>query len=341
MKIDGRKIPRKQLENIRLEVVRRVKAGERPSHVAKSMGLGPNRVFEYLARYRQGGQQALRAKKASGRPVKLTGAQLKWLYKTITTKNPVQLQFPFALWSRPMIKTLIYRKYRVKMSLTSVGRMLAKLGLSPQKPLSKAFEQNPELVSTWKQKEYPRIKRLAKLEGAEIYFSDESGVRSDFHAGTTWAPRGQTPVIRHTGQRFSLNMISAISPRGSLRFMTSRKRISADLFLEFLKRLLHGVKRKIFLIVDGLAVHKAKRVKAFVASVSDRLKLFFLPPYAPEVNPDEQVWNDVKNNGVGRSMIQTPRDLKRAAESRLRYLQKNPERVRSFFQMESTRYAAE
>src|SRR5690606_23323063 len=144
--------------------------------------------------------------------------------------------------------------------------MLAKLGLSPQKPLSKAFEQNPELVSVWKEKEYPRIRKLAKKEGAEIYFSDESGVRSDFHAGTTWAPRGQTPVIKHTGKRFSLNMISAVSPRGNLRFMTSRKRISADLFLEFLKRLLHGAKRKIFLIVDGLAVHKAKKVKAFVES---------------------------------------------------------------------------
>lgn len=341
MKIDGRKLSRKRLEEVRLEVVRRVKSGERPTHVAKAMGLTPNRVFEYLARYRQGGEQSLRRKKAPGRPPKLKGTQIRWLYKTITTKNPLQLQFSFALWSRGMIKTLIFRKFRVKMSLPAVGRMLAKLGLSCQKPLSKAYEQNPALVDQWKKKEYPKIRARAKKEGAEIYFSDESGVRSDFHAGTTWAPKGETPVINHTGKRFSLNMISAVSPRGELRFMTSRKRISADLFLEFLKRLIRGAKQKIFLIVDGLAVHRAKKVKAFIETVADRIELFFLPPYAPEVNPDEQVWNDVKNNGVGRSMIQTPQDLKRATESRLRYLQKNPDHVRSFFQMEDTLYAAE
>lgn len=341
MKIDGRKISREKLAEIRLEVVRRVESGERPSHVAKAMGLGPNRVFEYLARYRKGGKAALERKKASGRPTRLTGPQMRWIYKTVTTKNPMQLQFAFALWTRGMIKTLIYRKYRVKMSLTSVGRMLSKLGLSCQKPLSKAYEQNPELVAKWKKTEYPKIRAEAKKERAEIFFSDESGVRSDFHAGTTWAPRGETPVINHTGKRFSLNMISAVSPRGALRFMTSQKRISADLFLGFLKRLVRGAKRKIFLIVDGLAVHRAKKVTAFIESVSEQLKLFFLPPYAPEVNPDEQVWNDVKNNGVGRSMIRTSEDLKSAAESRLRYLQKNPAHVRTFFQMKDTLYAAE
>ena len=340
MKIDGRKISRERLAEIRIEVVRRVEGGERPSDVARAMELGTNRVFEYLARYREGGAQALERRKAPGRPTRLRGTQLRWIYKTLTTKNPTQLEFAFALWTRGMIKTLIYRKFRVRTSLTSVCRMLAKLGLSCQKPLSKAYEQNPELVAKWKKTEYPRIRKEAKKVNAEIFFSDESGVRSDFHAGTTWAPRGKTPVIQHTGKRFSLNMISAVSPRGALRFMTSRKQISADLFLEFLRRLVRGAQRRIFLIVDGLAVHRAKKVKAFVESAEGWLKLFFLPHYAPEVNPDEQVWNDVKNNGVGRSMIQTPDDLKSAAKSRLLYLQKNPAHVRTFFQMTHNRYAA-
>jgi transposase len=181
---------------------------------------------------------------------------------------------------------------------------------------------------------------LARQERAVIFFSDESGVRSDFHAGTTWGIRGQTPVIRHTGKRFHLNMLSAISAKGELRFMTSRKRISAALFIEFLRRLIMNYPRMIFLVVDGLPAHKAKSVQRYLQTVRHRLKLFFLPPYAPEINPDELVWNDVKNNGVGRAMIRTTTDLSRAVNSRLRLLQRNPAKVRAFFQTETTRYAA-
>lgn len=340
MKVDGRKLSHDHLERIRIQVVKSVQNGAGASQVAREHGLAVRRVFEWLARYRAGGWDALRAKPVPGRPKTLSGAQIGWIYRTVTGKSPLQLKFPFALWTRAMIRELIRRKYGVKLSLASVGRLLAQMGLSCQKPLSKAFEQNPSLVEAWLKSEYPDIKAQAKRERAEIFFSDESGVRSDFHAGTTWAPRGQTPVIRHTGKRFSLNMISAVSPRGELRFMTSRKRISADLFLEFLRRLVRGSKRAIFLIVDGLAVHRARNVSKFVASTNGRLRLFFLPPYSPELNPDEQVWNDVKNHGVGRALIQTPRELKRAAESRLRFLQKNPDHVRAFFQMEQTRYAA-
>jgi transposase len=340
MKVDGRKLSHEQLEKIRIDVVKAIQDGQTPTEAAREAGVDVRRAFEWLARYRAGGWHALKAKPVPGRPKTLSGAQMGWIYRTVTVKNPLQLKFPFALWTRAMIRELIRRKYGIKLSLASIGRLLAQLGLTCQKPLSKAFEQNPSLVEKWTKREYPRIKRLAKKERAEIYFSDESGVRSDFHAGTTWAPRGQTPVIRHTGKRFSLNMISAVSPKGELRFMTSRKRVSADLFLEFLRRLVRGSKRKIFLIVDGLAVHRAKKVTRFVESTQGKLRLFFLPPYSPELNPDEQVWNDVKNHGVGRSLIQTPRELKRAAESRLRFLQKNPDRVRSFFQMKETRYAA-
>lgn len=340
MKVDGRKLSHQKLEEIRIQAVKAVQSGKSPSEVSRELGLYPNRVFVWLAAYRSGGWDALRAKKVPGRPKTLTGGQIAWIYRMVTEKSPLQLKFSFALWTRAMIREVIRRKYGVRLSLASVGRLLAQLGLTCQKPLSKAFEQSPSLVEEWVKKEYPAIKRLAKKERAEIYFSDESGVRSDFHAGTTWAPKGKTPVIRHTGKRFSLNMISAVSPRGELRFMTSRKRISADLFLEFLRRLVRGAKRRIFLIVDGLAVHRAKKVTQFVDSTQGRLRLFFLPPYSPELNPDEQVWNDVKNNGVGRSHIQTPQDLKRAAESRLRFLQKNPDHVRMFFQMEETRYAA-
>ena len=156
-----------------------------------------------------------------------------------------------------------------------------------------------------------------------MFFADESGVRSDFHAGTTWGIRGKTPVVRHTGKRFHLNMLSAISAKGELRFMTSRKRLSAALFIEFLRRLITNYPKKIFLVVDGLPAHKAKSVHRFVHQVKDRLRLFFLPPYSPEINPDELVWNDVKNHGVARTLIRAPRDLHRAVSSRLRLLQQS------------------
>ena len=165
-------------------------------------------------------------------------------------------------------------------------------------------------------------------------------MRSDFHSGSNWAVRGQTPVVRVTGQRFSLNMISAISPRGALRFMVVKGGVGAQVFIQFLKRLMHGQRRPVFLIVDGHPAHRSKLVKAYIESLAGKLRLFFLPPYSPELNPDELVWNDVKNNAVGRSRHDGPEDLRRAVRSRLRFLQKRPDRVRSFFQAPDTRYAA-
>jgi transposase len=255
-------------------------------------------------------------------------------------KNPLQLQLPFGLWTRGQIQTLLYRKFGVRLSLASIGRLLAQLGLTCQKPLFRAFQQNPSLVERWLKKEYPRIRAMARKARAEVFFGDESGVRSDFHSGTTWAPRGETPVVRVTGQRFSLNMISAVSPRGSLRFMIVRGGVGAREFIRFLKRLMHGMRRPVFLIVDGHPSHRAKIVTKYVESLRGRLKLFFLPPYSPELNPDELVWNDVKNNGVGRMLVKNPVDLKRAVVGRLRFLQKTPARVRTFFQSPETRYAA-
>jgi len=186
------------------------------------MGLYTNRVFVWLATYRTGGWDALRARKGTGRAKRLSGRQIRWIYNTVTMKNPLQLKLPFALWTRSQIRVVIYRKFKIRLSLTSIGRLLAQLGLTCQKPLFRAYQQNSSLVERWLKSEYPRIRAMAKREGAEIFFEDDSGVRSDFHSGATWALRGKTPVVRVTGQRFRLNMISAVSPKGSLRFMVVR-----------------------------------------------------------------------------------------------------------------------
>lgn len=338
--LDGRRIDHKSREAIRIRAVQQVQNGESPEAVIKALGFTRCCIYQWLAAYREGGWDALKTGRIGGRPKKLSASQIRWVYRTVTTKNPLQLKFPFALWTRGMIRTLLWKKYRIRLSLSSIGRLLAQLGFTCQRPLVTALQQNPSLVEQWLKKEYPRIRAEAKRDGAEIFFEDESGVRSDFHSGTTWGVKGQTPVIRSTGQRFRFNMISAVSPKGNLRFMVTEKSVGAPLFLEFLKRLIHGRRRKIFLIVDGHPAHRSKQVQAFLKSVSHKLSLFYLPPYSPELNPDEFVWNDVKNNGVGRSFIAQKQDLKTAVVSRLRFLQKNPPHVRSFFQAKTTRYAA-
>lgn len=337
---DGRALSHATLEELRIRAVQRVEAGESPEAVIRTLGFSRPRIYEWIARYREGGVEALRAKPIPGRPPRLTGPQLQWLYRAVTEKDPRQFQFEFALWTVGMIRVLIRRRFAVRLSEVSVGRLLRKLGLSPQRPLRRAYQQDPEAVRRWLEEEYPAIKAEAKRAGAGIYFGDEAGVRSDFHAGTTWAPRGQTPVVRTTGARFGLNMISAITPRGALRFMIVKGRMTAAKFCVFLKRLLHKARRPVYLIVDGHPTHRAAAVKRFVQSTKGRLRLFCLPAYSPELNPDELVWNHLKTHDVGKRSITGPDHLQSVVLGHLRGLQKDRETVRSFFQEPHTKYAA-
>jgi transposase len=337
-KNDGRKLDHKTLEAIRIRAVERVEAGESPEVVIQALGMSRARIYEWLAAYREGGYEALKAKKLFGRPSKLTGKHLDQLYRIITTKNPMQLKFSFALWTRSMVREVIRDKFGVHLSDVSVGRLLKKLGLSPQKPLRRAYQQNPEAVDRWVNEEYPEIRKLAKREKARIFFADEASVRSDYHSGTTWAPRGQTPIVPSTGARFSLNLISAVSPRGEMRFMTINGRMNADKFIEFLQRLIKGAKHPVFLIVDGHPTHRAVKVKKFVVSTKGMLQLFFLPPYSPELNPDESVWNYLKNHHIGKATISGPDQFRALVLGTLRRIQKMPALVRSFFGQRELQY---
>lgn len=336
---DARRLDHGTLTQLRKRAVASVQRGQSPEVVAKALGIHRGTMYGWLALYRNGGWSALDAKKRGGRRPKLDGKQLRWIYEAVTSKNPLQLQFTFALWTSKMVGQLIERQFGIRLSKASVCRLLGQLGLTPQRPVWRAYQQCPKRVERWLEEEYPRIRELAKRENARIFFGDEAGVRSDHHAGTTWGQKGKTPVVSSTGARFSLNLISAVSPQGEFRFMTVKGRVNAGVFIGFLKRLAHNADRPIFLIVDGHPSHKAKKVERYIQSLNGRLRLFFLPPYAPELNPDECVWNDLKNNTIGRKAITDPETLHREVTRFLRFLQRTPARVRGYFNTATTKYA--
>jgi len=335
---DGRKLDHATLEALRIRAVQAVEAGEHPQDVARAMGMARGTVFMWLAKYREGGLAALKAKPVPGKPPKLNATQLRRLYALISGGDPRQLSFEFALWTRDMIRELIRREFDVRLSAVSVGRLLSKLGLSPQRPLWRAWQADPEAVQRWQDEEFPAIRKQAKAEGATVYFGDEAGIRSDYHAGTTWAPVGQTPVVKATGARHSVNMISAVTAQGLLRFSVFTGTCTAAVFIDFCKKLIADTPGPVYLIVDGHPTHKAKATKEFVASTNGRLKLFTLPAYSPQLNPDEWVWKNVKHDRIGRASVTSAEDLKAKAIGALRRLQKLPALVRAFFADPNLRY---
>jgi transposase len=339
MNTDARALDHVTLTELRKRGVAAVQSGESPTAVAAALGVNLRSVFRWLAEYRRGGWGQLEARKRGGRPPKLDGKALRWIYNAVANKNPLQFKFPFALWTAAMVQTLIAERFEVQLSHSSVCRLLDQLGLSAQRPLWRAYQQNPEVVRRWLEKDYPAIRRRAKREKAQIFFADEAGVRSDYHSGTTWGRRGHTPVVSSTGARFGANLISAISAQGQFRFMLTKGRVTAAVFIEFLKRLLVNATTPIFVVVDGHPTHRAKSVARFVAAQEGQLALFFLPPYSPELNPDEYVWNDLKAHGTGRQMITSLDQLRQMILSHTRQLQKLPALVRSFFHAPTTRYA--
>lgn len=341
-RIDARKLDAATQAHLRRSVVQAVRGGMSQTEAAKVFGVSLRAANKWVALQKGGGLRALKPKRRGRRAGegRLNPAQSKRVRQLIIDSLPDQLKLPFYLWTRAAVASLIEREYGVELSLTSIGRYLKRWGMSPQKPVRRAYERNDQAIAHWLRHEYPAIARQAKREKAVIYWGDEMGLRSDHIAGTSYALLGKTPLVRATGQRFGCNMISAITNRGHLAFMVFHGKFDARLFVEFMQRLLKQVAAKVYLIVDGHPVHRSVMAREFVRDNAKRLRLIRLPGYCPELNPDELLNQDVKTNALGKIRPTNRAEMMAGVRSHLYRRKRQPQIIRNLFQEKHVRYAA-
>ncbi|MEK6804313.1 MAG: IS630 family transposase [Nitrospirota bacterium] len=333
MKRDGRTLDHGTLETIRTMAVERVREGERPSEVIASYGFHRCTIYGWLkaAHGRGKGLTAWAARPATGRPRTLTAGQERQVFRWGNGKTPLQYGFDFGLWTRQIVRELIAQRFDVHLSLASIGALLARQGLTPQKPLQRAYQRDPAAIARWQRETYPAIVRTAKRDTAEIYFWDESGFRADAVQGTTWGVKGQTPVVSVPGQRQSISAASAVSAKGAFWFATYPGGLTGELFVTLLRRMLRGRRRPLHLILDGLPAHKTKAVTPYVAELNGRLTLHYLPGDAPDLNSDELVWSHTNRTGHARRPRQKGETLADRVTTQLAEIGRRPALVRSFF----------
>jgi len=343
MKRDGRTLDHGTLEEFRLLALRRVREGEKPSAVVKSLGMNRTSIYRWLkaASGRGKGARALASRPATGRPSKLTPAQRAQVFRWINGKDPRQYGLDFGLWSRQIAATLIEQKFGVRLGVTAVGRVLARLGLTPQKPLQRAYQRDPQAIERWQRETYPGIAEVARQSEADVYFWDESGFRADTVHGKTWAPRGKTPVVNRPGQRQSISAASAVNAKGGFWFATYQGGLNAELLIELLKKMMKHRSKPVHLVVDGLPAHKKANVRQYIESTKGMLSMHILPGYAPDLNPDELVWSHIKRTGVARNPLRAGEKLEIRIDQQLRDTQKNRALVRSFFEAPSVAYISD
>jgi len=341
-KTDARKLDSATQAHMRKLVAQAVRGGMTQTDAARTYGVSLRAVSKWMKLSRDGGLRALKPGKRGRRPGggRLTTKQASRIRTLIIGKMPDQLKLPFYLWTREAVMRLIEREYSVTVSPTTVGRYLKAWGMSAQKPVRRAYERNDAAITRWLDEDYPTLVKEAKRDKATIYWGDEMGLRSDHISGTCFAPVGQTPVARATGQRFGCNMISAITNRGGLAFMVFEGKFQNAVFIDFLKRLLKQTRGKIYLIVDGHPAHRSAAAKRFVAENAKRLRLIRLPGYCPELNPDELLNQDVKTNALGKSRPANKADMIASVRSHLHRRQKQPQVIQNLFQEKNIRYAA-
>jgi len=341
-KRDARLLTPQAQEEVRRQAIKMLNKGRQQTVVAKELEVSRKQVNGWWKRYQEGGWEALKARKRGpkGGSRKLTAEQELEVQRLIAEKAPDQLKLKYALWTREAVGQLIKKRYGVVYALQSLSVVLKRWGFTPQRPLKRAYEQRPAEVQRWMQESYPAIQAKAKAEKAEIWWGDETAAKPEAHVRRSFAPKGQTPVVRQPAKRFHSSLISAINNQGKMQWMALQEPLNVEIFLKFLGQLIKYRKRKVILIVDNLRVHHAKDVKAWLAQNKERIEVYYLPSYSPELNPDEYLNNDLKQNlnrdGVPANKTQLDAKVRLAMFK----LEGRPEKIRSFFRHHKVLYAA-
>lgn len=340
MKNDARKLSTEEQHLIRKLAVQRVFDGESAAEVTRHFGLGKKTIFIWLKIAREQGLKALAPKARTGRNRKLSLIEEQEVKRWIVGNDPRQFGFDFGLWTRQIVLDLIKERFGIDLSLTSTGELLHRLGLTPQKPLRRAYERDEKAVQEWLEVVYPKVQKHAKKTGAEIFWLDEASIRSDDPLQRTWGEKGKTPIVKTSGQRQSINAISALSNKGGFWYHVYNGKFTADKCIECFRRFLKNRKSKIILIVDGHPVHKSKKVMSYIDSLDGKIEIVILPPYAPDLNPDELVWNHMRQIGTSKKPLKKGESLFNRAMLDLETIKRNKKLVKSFFQEASVSYAA-
>lgn len=340
---DGRYLSPDAKEALRLRAVHAVRVqGMKQVQVIRTMGVSKTALYEWLCAYDSGGEAAIKGKPVGRRPghTRLNTRQQNSIRNAVMGKHPDQLKLPFVMWNRAAVQRLIAQRYHVTLSLRAVGNYLKRWGMTPQKPLKRAYEKCGEAVAYWLNATYPKIKKQAQKQGETIYWGDQMGLRSDHTAGRSYSPKGQTPVMMTTGKRFSCGMMSAVTNAGNLSFTTFRGRFNADVLIDYLRRLIKHAGRKVLLILDGHPVHKSRKARAWLDEHADQIQVFLLPGYSPELNPDEYLNQDVKASVFKHERPTDCEHMQKLLSRAMRDRQRKPEKVMGYFQHPHVRYAA-
>jgi transposase len=340
---DMRSLSRDARHERRVQVIRLRAANYSYDEIAAQTGLSRTGVFDICKRHAEGGAKALQdaiGGRKAGEGRRLSSEQESEVRRLICDKTPDQLKMPYALWTRGAVSELIERRFGIRLPVRTMGAYLSRWGFTPQKPIRRAYEQSPAAVKKWLEEDYPVIAARAKFEGAEMHWGDETGLRSDDVRGRSFAPKGETPVVRINSKREGLSVISTVTNKGQMRWKIFEGAMNADILIDFMGRLIKGATKKIFLILDNLRVHHCKPVKAWLARHIDQIEVFYLPSYSPELNPDEMANADIKQAVTTHAPARTKLQLVKTTARHLRSVQKQPERVRHYFQHGPVKYAA-
>jgi transposase len=341
--VDMRKLPAAAQEERRRQAVGLRQAGMTYGAIAAQVGLTRTGVFDICRRFAEWGAAGLRSGPrgpAPGTGRLLDAQQEAETRRMICTHTPDELDLPFALWSRAAVRELIWQRYRVRLAVRTMGTYLARWGFTAQKPLRRAYEQRPTEVRRWLRRDYPAIVARAKAEKGAVFWGDEIGLRSDDVRGRGYAPRGRTPLVRVCQKRAGLSLLSAVTNKGELRWMVLDGAVKAPALIRFFRRMTRDARRKVFLILDRLPVHRARITRDWLAAHRAEIEVFHLPAYSPDLNPDEGVHADLKQAVTRRAPARSKPELKQAVINHMRGLSRTPKRIRAIFQHQQFRYAA-